>query len=112
MITTGKGLGAGYQPIGALLVDEKIYQTVLRGSGVFQHGHTYVGHAAACAGALAVQKVIEQDQLLNQVSVLGEQLKEMLVQRFAQHPYVGDIRGRGLLLAIEFVLEKRTKFIF
>ncbi|MBO68585.1 MAG: aspartate aminotransferase family protein [Acidiferrobacteraceae bacterium] len=112
LLTTAKGLGAGYQPIGALLVDEKIYQAILQGSGAFQHGHTYVGHAASCAGALAVMKVIERDHLLNQVIVLGRQLRKMLVQRFARHPHIGDIRGRGLLLALEFVLDKRTKAPF
>jgi adenosylmethionine-8-amino-7-oxononanoate aminotransferase len=109
IITIAKGLGAGYQPIGAMLVSGKIYDAVTNGTGFFQHGHTYIGHATACAAALAVQKVIERDGLLENVVEKGELLKNSLVERFANHPYVGDIRGRGLFVGVEFVEDKATK---
>jgi hypothetical protein len=109
IIAIAKGLGAGYQPIGAMLASDRIYQAILNGSGFFQHGHTYMGHATACAGALAVQQVIEQDQLLKNVRQRGEQLRRELHQALDSHPNVGDIRGRGLFVGIELVQDKASK---
>lgn len=112
MIAVAKGLGAGYQPIGALLVSERIHDAVRAGSGAFQHGHTYMGHATACAAALAVQRVIREDGLLERVRRLGEALAERLQARFGGHPHVGDIRGRGLFRGLELVAERETKAPF
>jgi adenosylmethionine-8-amino-7-oxononanoate aminotransferase len=112
MITIAKGLGAGYQPIGALLASEKIYQAVQSGSGAFQHGHTYMGHAVACAAALAVQDAIESRDLLAAVRDRGDDLDRALRDKFAAHPFVGDIRGRGLFRAIELVADRETKAPF
>ena len=112
LVAIAKGLGAGYQPIGALMVSAKIYQVIRQGSGVFQHGHTYLGHATACAAALAVQKVIENEGLLERVRHLGFELSRMLLERFSEHPHIGDIRGRGLLLGLEFVIDKASKTPF
>jgi adenosylmethionine-8-amino-7-oxononanoate aminotransferase len=112
IITIAKGLGAGYQPIGAMLVSAKIYDAVTNGSGFFQHGHTYIGHATACAAALAVQKVIERDGLLENVVSKGKQIKDSLIERFSSHPNVGDIRGRGLFVGVELVENKQTKAHF
>jgi hypothetical protein len=109
IITIAKGLGAGYQPIGAMIVSAPIYATVRGGSGFFQHGHTYLGHAAACAGALAVQKVIEEDDLLARVRSEGSSLLARLRQLFHDHDHVGDIRGRGMFLGLEFVQNRSTK---
>lgn len=109
IMAIAKGLGAGYQPIGAMLASDRIYQAILNGSGFFQHGHTYMGHATACAGALAVQQVIEQDQLLENVRQRGEQLRRELHQALDSHPNVGDIRGRGLFVGIELVQNKASK---
>jgi len=109
LLTTAKGLGAGYQAIGALLVSGKIFDTLVGGSGFFQHGHTYMGHATACAAALAVLDVIEQDQLLDNVKKQGEILHRLLHEHFDNHPYVGDVRGRGLFQAIELVSDRKTK---
>uniref|UniRef100_UPI002596377B aspartate aminotransferase family protein n=1 Tax=uncultured Cobetia sp. TaxID=410706 RepID=UPI002596377B len=103
LITIAKGLGAGYQPIGATLVSQRIRDAIANGSGFFQHGHTYIGHATACAAALAVQQTIEARDLLTRVNVLGEGLKARLNERFAHHPHVGDIRGRGLFQGLELV---------
>ena len=109
LVAIAKGLGAGYQPIGALMVDSKIYRAVREGSGFFQHGHTYLGHATACAAALAVQQVIEREGLLQRVDQLGIELRRALAARFDEHPYIGDIRGRGLFLGLEFVADRASK---
>jgi hypothetical protein len=109
LLLLAKGLGAGYQPIGAMLVAEKIYEAIAKGSGAFNHGHTYMGHAVGCAAALAVQEVIRQDDLLSNVQRQGRTLQNLLHERFQGHPHIGDIRGRGLLLAIELVEDRATK---
>ncbi|MES2126847.1 MAG: aspartate aminotransferase family protein [Pseudomonadota bacterium] len=112
IITLGKGLGAGYQPIGAVLARAAIVAPLRSGSGMFHHGHTYVGHPVAAAAALAVQKVIEQENLLGAVQARGESLRTMLRSAFAGHEHVGDIRGRGLLLAVELVQDRDSKRAF
>jgi len=104
-----KGLGGGYQPIGAVLVGTRIVEAMRRGSGLFQHGHTYLGHPVACAAALAVQRVIERDHLLDAVKSLGARLDRQLHARFDDHAHVGDIRGRGLFMAIELVADRASK---
>lgn len=109
MITIAKGLGAGYQPIGALLVQGKIYDAVASGSGFFQHGHTYMGHAMAAAAANAVLDEIEGNNLLSRVREQGDKLDAALRAEFGQHPYVGDIRGRGLFRGVELVQDRETK---
>lgn len=109
LITIAKGLGAGYQPIGATLVSQRIRDAIANGSGFFQHGHTYIGHATACAAALVVQQTIEARDLLTRVNVLGEGLKARLNERFAHHAHVGDIRGRGLFQGLELVADRDSK---
>ncbi|MFP4896252.1 aspartate aminotransferase family protein [Paraburkholderia sp. EG304] len=109
MLTIAKGLGAGYQPIGATLVSDRIYQTIVGGSGFFQHGHTYIGHATACAAALEVQRVIAEDNLLANVQARGEQLRGRLRELYAQHAHIGDVRGRGLFVGVELVKDRVTK---
>ncbi|AXF02319.1 aspartate aminotransferase family protein [Paraburkholderia hospita] len=112
LLTIAKGLGAGYQPIGATLVSDKIYQAITGGSGFFQHGHTYIGHATACAAALEVQRVIADEHLLDNVKARGEQLRSLLREHYAQHPYIGDVRGRGLFVGVELVQDRATKTPF
>lgn len=112
IVCIAKGLGAGYQPIGAAIVARRIVDALRRGSGFFQHGHTYLGHAAACAGALAVQQAIRRRDLLGNVRRRGACLERMLLERFGRHPNVGDIRGRGLLWGLEFVRERESKTPF
>lgn len=109
IVCIGKGLGAGYQPIGATLASAKVYDAVLAGSGFFQHGHTYTGHATACAGALAVQRAVKSRGLLAQVRARGTALEARLRERFGGHAHVGDIRGRGLFWALELVEERAGK---
>jgi hypothetical protein len=104
-----KGLGAGLQPIGAMLCTDTIYQAIAQGSGFFQHGHTYQGHPTACAAGVAVlQEMLGQD-LPAQVIEKGKYLHQALQKRFADHPNVGDVRGRGLFLGIELVQDKQRK---
>ena len=112
LMTIAKGLGGGYQPIGAVLVQGKIVDAMRQGSGMFQHGHTYIGHPMAAAAALAVQQVIERDNLLPQVLARGAYLQQQLHARFDSNPYVGDIRGRGLFWGVELVHDKASKVPF
>ncbi|TQF30496.1 aspartate aminotransferase family protein [Bradyrhizobium sp. UNPA324] len=107
-----KGLGGGYQPIGAMLASGKVIDTIRAGSGAFQHGHTYLAHPLACAAALAVQEVIREDGLLDCVKERGRQLEQRLTERFGNHRHVGDIRGRGLFWAIELVADRASRASF
>ena len=109
LVTVAKGLGAGYQPIGAILVGKHVYEAIVSGSGFFQHGHTYLGHAAACAGALAVQQRLHEDGLLRRVAPLGALMERKLRDAFGDHPHVGDIRGRGLFWGLELVSDRASK---
>ena len=109
LMAIAKGLGGGFAPIGAVLVQDRIFQSFANGSGLFQHGHTYMGHPLSCAAALAVQQVIERDRLLDNVAVMGEHLVRRLRERFGNSPHVGDIRGRGLLCGVELVADRGSK---
>lgn len=112
IVTIAKGLGAGYQPIGAMMCSGAIYEAVARGSGLFQHGHTYMGHAVAAAAAGAVLRAILGRGLLDDVQDRGAELRAALEQTFGQHPHVGDIRGRGLFLGLEMVADRDSKAPF
>lgn len=109
ILAVAKGLGGGYQPIGAVMAQGKLVEAFRRGSGLFQHGHTYLGHAVACAAALAVQRVIQRDGLLAQVRSRGQLLHTLLTQTFGEHPHVGDVRGRGLFWGLELVADRASK---
>ena len=112
IVTIAKGLGAGYQPIGAMMCQGRIYEAISGGSGFFQHGHTYLGHAAAAAAGVAVLTAIEERDLLANVRDKGEKLQSALEAALGQHPHVGDIRGRGLFRAVEFVQDRDSKAPF
>ncbi len=107
-----KGLGAGYQPIGAVLLGRHVHDAFRDGSGFFQHGHTYLGHILACSAALAVQRAIEDEDLIANVRRMGERLEARLRERFGDHPHVGDVRGRGLFRGLEFVADRASKAPF
>lgn len=109
ILAIAKGLGGGYQPIGAVLVQQRIVDSMRSGSGFFQHGHTYLGHPVACAAALAVQQVIARDQLLPHVQKHSIVLQQLLTQAFGDHPHVGDIRGRGFFWGLELVQDRGTQ---
>ncbi|NKB77293.1 MAG: aspartate aminotransferase family protein [Gammaproteobacteria bacterium] len=112
IVTIAKGLGAGYQPIGAMICTEQIYSAVEQGSGFFQHGHTYVGHPVACAAGRAVVQAILNRGLLNNVNEQGKKLQRALHGKFDEHPHIGDIRGRGLFVGVELVRDKEDKSTF
>ncbi len=112
IVTIAKGLGAGYQPIGAALLSRRVFDAFEQGSGFFQHGHTYLGHAIACAAALAVQRVIAEEGLLARVRETGALLERELRRALGDHPHVGDVRGRGLFLGVELVADRATKAPF
>ncbi len=112
ILCIAKGLGAGYQPIGAMLCTDTIYAAIESGSGFFQHGHTYLGHPVAAAAGLAVVRKILDQNLANRSAAQGEKLSEALHAKFGQHPHVGDIRGRGLFQGIELVEDQETKAPF
>tara|TARA_R110002096_G_scaffold51390_2_gene134369 strand:+ start:21047 stop:22372 length:1326 start_codon:yes stop_codon:yes gene_type:complete len=112
ILCIAKGLGAGYQPIGAMLCSGKIYEGIANGTGFFQHGHTYIGHPTACAAGLAVVSEIVENNLPQRVQIMGAKLNSALNASFGQHPNVGDIRGRGLFQGIELVADRETKTPF
>ncbi len=107
-----KGLGGGYQPIGAVLAAGRVIERLRAGSGAFQHGHTYLAHPIACAAALAVQRVIQEEGLLQQVQDRGALLEQRLTERLGNHRHVGDLRGRGLFRGIELVADRASKAPF
>jgi len=109
ILCIAKGLGAGYQPIGAMLCSKNIYNRLGKGSGFFQHGHTYMGHPVACAAALAVLKAILNRKLLSSIKSKSNQLFNCLETQLGHHPNIGDIRGRGLFIGIEIVKNIETK---
>jgi adenosylmethionine-8-amino-7-oxononanoate aminotransferase len=109
LMAVAKGLGGGYAPIGAVLMKDRIFKAVADGSGAFKHSYTFMGHPLACSAALAVQRVIRRDMLLANVRTQGAYLARRLNERFGNHPFVGDVRGRGLLQAVELVADRGTK---
>ena len=109
LVTLAKGLAGGYQPIGAVLCSRKVYEAFDCGSGAFTNGHTYSAHAVACAASLAVQRVIREEGLLARVAEAGQYLRARLAERVARNHFVGDVRGRGLLVALEFVRDREAR---
>jgi adenosylmethionine-8-amino-7-oxononanoate aminotransferase len=109
LMAIAKGLGGGYQPVGAVLLSKQIFDAFSGGSGFFQHGHTYMGHPMAAAAGLAVQDIIRRDGLLSNVVAMGAHLQRRLEERFANHHHVGDIRGRGLFRGVELVADRGSK---
>ena len=107
-----KGLGGGYQPIGGILMNDRVLDPIRDGSGGFMHGHTYQAHPLACAAALAVQEVIRDENLLARVNAMGALLEERLTERLGNHAHIGDIRGRGLFWAVELVADRASKAVF
>ncbi len=108
----GKGLGGGYQPIAGILISKRIVNALATGSGAFVHGHTYQSHPVACAAALEVQRIIVKHELLANVRKQGALLEKRLRETFVGHPHVGDIRGRGLFFALEFLQDRERKVPF
>lgn len=112
IVTIAKGLGAGYQPLGAMMCTDEIFQTISDGSGFFQHGHTYLAHPTACAAGLAVVNALLERNLVENCSVQGQKLKTALQDKLGDHEFVGDIRGRGLFIGVELVSDRHSKVPF
>ncbi|KAH7312512.1 aminotransferase class-III [Stachybotrys elegans] len=110
--TLAKGLGGGYAPIAGMLINHRVADVLKRGSGSFLHGHTYQGHPVGCAAALEVQRIIREENLVDRVKESGKLLSSLLHEYLDDHPYVGNIRGKGLFWGIEFVADKGTKTPF
>ncbi|KFY53122.1 hypothetical protein V496_07889 [Pseudogymnoascus sp. VKM F-4515 (FW-2607)] len=110
--TIGKALGGGFVPLSGVLLNQKIFDTLAGGTGVLAHGHTFQAHPTACAAALAVQKIIKRDNILNNVKAMGQLLQAELHREISQLPHVGNIRGRGLFWAVEFMLDPAKKTAF
>ena len=112
LVAVSKSLAAGYQPLGAVLLSEEIFQAFYDGSGFFQHGHTFMGHATACAAAIVVQRKLQDPETMATVRRLGDYLANSLHAAFGEHPHVGDIRGRGMFRGLELVADRATKTPF
>ena len=112
MVALAKGLASGYQPIGALMCKAEITDAIRSGSGFFQHGHTFMGHVTAVAAALATFDVVKSENLLDNVEARGKSIREGLRDALGEHPNVGDIRGRGLFIGVEFVADKASRAPF
>jgi adenosylmethionine-8-amino-7-oxononanoate aminotransferase len=112
IMTMGKGLGGGVQPIAAMLANARIIDALARNTGAFSHGQTYQAHPLACTAALEVQRVVRDEDLVSNVRKQGDLMQKLLKARLGQHRNVGDIRGKGLFLGIEFVKDKATKECF
>lgn len=110
--TVAKGLGGGYVPMGAVFIRREIARVIEQGSGMFQHGHTFLGHALACTSALVTQQQLRERKLLENVRIQGEYLKEKLHERLDDCPFLGDIRGRGLFIGVELVADRESKQAF
>ena len=109
ILAVGKGLAGGYVPLAATLVTRPVGAAILDAHGAFLTGHTYTGHTTACAAGLAVQRIIQRDQLLARVRERGEVLRWELRSALERSPVVGDVRGRGYLIGIEFVRDRSTR---
>ncbi|KAL1587845.1 hypothetical protein WHR41_03574 [Cladosporium halotolerans] len=108
LMTMGKGLGGGFQPIAAMLANNRVVEVLSKGTGSFSHGQTYQAHPLACRAALEVQRIIQEDDLVSNVRAQGKLLGRLLQDKLSKHPHVGNIRGQGLFWGIEFVEDKET----
>ena len=109
IMAIAKGLAGGYIPLGATLCTGAIAAPILAEDGVFYTGHTFTGHTAACAAGLAVQRLIHREGLLERVRLRGETFRHELKRALARFDEVGDVRGRGFFIGLEFVRDRATK---
>lgn len=112
LLTLGKGLGGGFAPIAAVVLGQKVVKGLKSGSGDIANGHTYQAHPVTSAAALAVQRIIRRDSLVQRASIAGAFLERTLKKELGTKKYVGDIRGRGLFWGVEFVKNKETRESF
>ena len=112
IIVTAKGLAGGYVPLGAVLISERVEQAFTQAGTRFTHGYTYMSHPVTCAAGLAVLRIIEREGLVRNAAIQGERMFALLDEKIAPHPFVGDVRGKGLLAGIELVAERESKLPF
>lgn len=110
--TIGKALGGGFVPLSGVLLNQRVFDALAQGTGALAHGHTFQAHPTACAAALAVQKIVKRDRLLDNVKAMGKLLGDELRREISHLPHVGDIRGRGLFWAVEFMQDTSKKTTF
>ena len=110
--TVAKGLGGGYVPIGAMLINDRVHDALAAGSGAFVHGHTYQAHPLAARGALEVQRIIREEKLVERVATNADPLRSRLVEALGNRHSVGDIRGRGYFLGVEFLADPEARIPF
>ena len=109
IMAVGKGLAGGYIPLAATILRKELGETIVSEQGAILTGHTYSGHTTACAAGLAVQRIIERESLVSHVRIRGEALRSDLRAALNRFEEIGDVRGRGYLIGIEFVRDRATK---
>jgi len=109
IVALGKGMSGGYTPIAATLVSEKVMEPIIKGSGSIMSGHTFSANPLSCAAALAVISYIEKNNIVQHVEQKGIMLQMELVKLQMKYSFIGDVRGKGLLLGLEFVQNRMTK---
>ena len=112
IVAFGKGMGAGFAPIAAAVASDKVMEPILAGSKSVMSGHTLSANPQSCAVSLAVLDYLEKNEILKEVDTKGVYLKNQLEKLKSQFPFIGDVRGKGLLLGIELVLDRNTKTPF
>jgi adenosylmethionine-8-amino-7-oxononanoate aminotransferase len=108
----GKALGGGFVPLSGVLLHEKIFQAISNGSKGLMHGHTFQAHPTACAAAVEAQLIMQREDLLSKVQQRGRFLEQQLHEKLAGHPFVADIRGRGLFWSVELMLHPASRTPF
>ncbi len=109
LMSIAKGLGGGYLPLGAAVYHERLQERILENFGEILTGHTFAGHTTTCAAGVAVQRIIERDELVERVANKGPEFQLGLRQSLKAHPNVGDVRGRGYFVGVEFVQDRESK---
>lgn len=115
IVSLAKGVTSAYFPLSATIISNRIWQALAQASpttGTFMHGFTYSGHPVGCAVALANLDILEQEQLVARANHQGDLLLERLRARLGDHPFVGDIRGSGLMVGVEFVADRASRRAF
>lgn len=112
IICAAKGMSAGYAPFGAVIAKEEIYDTFKNGSGVFVHGHTYAGNPLAAAAALTVIQILIRDKIAENAKIVGAHILKQMKEKLLPFSFVGDVRGKGMLLGVEIVKDKKTKEVY
>ncbi|MEA3196785.1 MAG: hypothetical protein QOF32_837 [Gammaproteobacteria bacterium] len=112
LMCVAKGLAGGYIPLGATLVTAAVAAPIHSEHGAFMTGHTFTGHTAACAAAVAVQHIVQRDRLVERVRTVGAEFQETIRRSLSTFDQVGDVRGRGFFIGIELVRDRRTRLPF